>query len=46
LSAAGNQVQYLCFERQIHGFVSMSRVIDEGATAIRLCADLTARALR
>ncbi len=45
LSAAGNRVQYLCFERQIHGFVSMSRVIDEGATARRLSADLTARPL-
>ncbi len=38
LSAAGNRVQYLCFERQIHGFITMSRVIDEATTAIELCA--------
>ena len=45
LSAAGNQVQYLCFERQIHGFFSMGRVIPEAVTALRLGADSTARAL-
>ena len=36
LSAAGNRVQYLCFERQIHGFVTMGRVIDEANTALAL----------
>ena len=45
LSAAGNQVQYLCFERQIHGFFSMGRVIPEAVTALRVSADATARAL-
>ncbi|NDB14688.1 MAG: alpha/beta hydrolase, partial [Betaproteobacteria bacterium] len=38
LSAAGTPAQYVCFERQIHGFVTMSRVIDEAKTAVSLCA--------
>jgi acetyl esterase len=38
LSAAGNRAQYVCFERQIHGFVTMGRVIDEANTALALCA--------
>jgi acetyl esterase len=45
LSAAGTQAQYVCFERQIHGFVNMMRVIPEANTAIRMAADATARAL-
>lgn len=39
LSAAGNAVQYVCFERQMHGFLGMGGVIDEANTAVRLCAD-------
>jgi acetyl esterase len=39
LSAAGNQVQYVCFERQIHGFIIMGGIIDEANTAVALCAD-------
>ena len=39
LSTAGNQVQYVCFERQIHGFIIMGAAIDEANTATRLCAD-------
>jgi acetyl esterase len=38
LSAAGNRVQYICFERQIHGFFTMSRIIDEANTATALAA--------
>jgi len=38
LSAAGNRAQYVCFERQIHGFITMGRVIDEANTALALCA--------
>jgi acetyl esterase len=38
LSAAGNAVQYVCFERQIHGFITMGRVIAEAQTAVALCA--------
>ncbi len=39
LFAAGNQVQYVCFERQIHGFIIMGGIIDEANTAVALCAD-------
>lgn len=45
LSAAGNRVQYVCFERQIHGFITMGRVLDEAHTAIDLCAAALRRAL-
>ncbi|HEX6723260.1 MAG TPA: alpha/beta hydrolase fold domain-containing protein, partial [Burkholderiaceae bacterium] len=45
LSEAGNRVQYVCFERQIHGFITMGRVIDEANTAVALCAQALARAL-
>ena len=44
LSAAGNQAQYVCFERQVHGFITMSRVIDEAHTAVDLCAAALRRA--
>lgn len=40
LSAAGNRVQYLCFERQIHGFLLMGRVLDEANTAVALCGQV------
>lgn len=39
LSMAGNAVQYVCFERQIHGFLGMGGMVDEANTAVRLCAD-------
>ena len=39
LSAAGCDAQYVCFERQIHGFIIMGGVINEANTAVRLCAD-------
>ena len=38
LSAAGVPTQYVCFERQIHGFITMGRLIDEAHTAVDLCA--------
>jgi acetyl esterase len=38
LSAAGNRVQYLCFERQVHGFITMGKVLDEANTAVAVCA--------
>lgn len=38
LSAAGSPAQYVCFERQIHGFITMGRVIDEANTALALCS--------
>ena len=37
LSQAGVSTQYVCFERQIHGFITMGRVIDEAHTALALC---------
>ena len=45
LSAAGSRAQYVCFERQIHGFITMGRVIDEANTAVALCAAGLRRAL-
>jgi acetyl esterase/lipase len=45
LSAAGNRVQYVCFERQIHGFVTMSKVIDEAESAIALAGAALRRGL-
>jgi acetyl esterase len=38
LSKAGNRCSYVCFERQIHGFITMGRVIEEANTAVALCA--------
>jgi acetyl esterase len=46
LSAAGVPTQYLCFERQIHGFITMGRVIDEAHTAVDVCGAALRRALR
>ena len=44
LSAAGVPTQYLCFERQIHGFITMGRVLAEADTAIAVCANALRRA--
>ena len=44
LSAAGVPTQYVCFERQIHGFVTMGRVIAEAHTAVALCGAALRRA--
>jgi acetyl esterase len=38
LSRAGVSSQYICFERQIHGFITMGRVFQEANTAVALCA--------
>jgi acetyl esterase len=46
LSAAGNRVTYVCFERQVHGFILMGKVLDEANTAVALCAAELRRALR
>jgi len=45
LSTAGNRVQYVCFERQVHGFFAMGGVIDEAGSAIALMAAVLKRAL-
>ncbi len=44
LSAAGTPAQYVCFERQIHGFILMGRMIDEAHSAVALCAAALRRA--
>lgn len=46
LSGAGTPAQYVCFERQIHGFITMGRLIAEANTAVDLCAAALRRALR
>ncbi len=38
LTLAGNTATHVCFERQIHGFITMGRVIDEANTAVAICA--------
>ncbi len=45
LSAAGTPTTYVCFERQIHGFILMGRVLDEARSAVALCAAELRRAL-
>lgn len=45
LSRAGTITQYVCFTRQIHGFVLMGKVIDEANLAISTCAAALKRAL-
>ena len=45
LTEAGNRVTHICFERQIHGFITMGRVIDEANAAVAMCAGEVRRAL-
>jgi acetyl esterase len=45
LTEAGNRATYVCFERQIHGFITMGRLIDEANAAVSLCAAELRRAL-
>ena len=45
LSASGVPTRYVCFERQIHGFMPMGRVIDEASLALDVCALALAKAL-
>ena len=45
LTAAGNRASCVCFERQIHGFILMGKVLDEANTAVALCAAELRRAL-
>ena len=46
LTLAGTRATHICFERQIHGFITMGRVLDEANAAVALCAAALARALR
>ena len=41
----GSRATHISFERQIHGFITMGRVIDEANTAVALCAAEVRRAL-
>ncbi|MDR6857657.1 alpha/beta hydrolase [Variovorax guangxiensis] len=45
LTTAGNRAAYVCFERQIHGFITMGRLIDEANAAVSMCAAEVRRAL-
>ena len=45
LSESGNRATHLCFERQIHGFITMGKVIDEANEAVAICAGALARNL-
>jgi acetyl esterase len=45
LTAAGNRATYVCYERQIHGFITMGKVLDEANSAVALCAAELKRAL-
>jgi acetyl esterase len=45
LTAAGNRAVQVCFERQIHGFITMGRLIDEANAAVSMCAAELRRAL-
>jgi acetyl esterase len=45
LSQAGNRATHINFERQIHGFITMGRVIDEANVAVQICAAELRRAL-
>ena len=46
LSEAGTRTTLVCFERQIHGFITMGKVIDEANAAVSLCAAQLREALR
>ena len=46
LTAAGNRASYVCFDRQIHGFITMGKVLDEANTAVALCAAELRRAFK
>ncbi len=43
LSAAGGSAEYICFERQIHGFITMGRVMREAHAGVAVCADALKR---
>jgi acetyl esterase len=46
LTAAGNRASHVCFDRQIHGFILMGKVLDEANTAVALCAAELRRAFQ
>jgi acetyl esterase len=40
LSQAGVPVKVINFERQIHGFITMGRILDEANTAVDVCVSV------
>jgi acetyl esterase len=44
LRDAGVAVEYVCFESQIHGFITMSKLVDEANVAFERCAAALRRA--
>jgi acetyl esterase len=46
LSSSGVKTQVINFERQIHGFITMGRLLDEANTAVSVCALALAKALK
>jgi acetyl esterase len=46
LTAAGNRASYVCFSREIHGFITMGKILDEANTAVALCAAELRRAFK
>jgi acetyl esterase len=46
LTAAGTPCTYVCFERQVHGFVPMGKLLSEARSAVALCAAELRRALQ
>jgi acetyl esterase len=45
LAVAGSKASLVCFERQIHGFITMGKLLDEANTAVSLCAAQLRQAL-
>jgi acetyl esterase len=45
LTDAGTRSALVCFERQIHGFITMGKVLDEAKVAVSLCAAQLRQAL-
>ena len=45
LTLAGSRSTLVNFERQIHGFITMGRLIDEANVAVQMCASQLRRAL-
>jgi len=39
LQNAGTEVVYQCFDEQIHGFITMGKVIDQANEAVAVCAN-------
>jgi acetyl esterase len=46
LSMAGVRVQVMNFERQIHGFITMGRILDEAHTAVDVCSSVLRNAFK